>query len=551
MALADVKVLLVDCQATGASPTYGSVLELGWGLARGAEAEPILSRADWIRLPEGGSVSPRVRKLTGYDAAFAEHAIGDREAWASLRSSVDGSLEVPTVIHYARFELAFLKDWAERFEPGPFPLDAVCLHEIAKRLHPDLPRRSLRALAGFLGHSLHLERRSLGHVEATGFVWHRLCQELAQRGIQTWPALKAWLGEPLPKRSRSKKIVYPIDRERYRSLPDSPGVYRFVRSNGDVLYVGKAASLKKRVSSHFQSRATKLLAPEMLTQVSDIQVTLVPTALEAALLENETIKELHPPYNVQLSATAQPVWYATREFDAAAPGPGIRHGVGPLASEYSLSALGELIERAAEVPPSAASRARLVGVSTLAPPPEDVFAAGFADFIAAHPEFSSAQKSPRLRSLALARKLLVLGVRESEEPEQESASSEWDAARVARHIEGALIQSYRAYRRARWLMLLCDSDVWFREPHASGGRLLELRAGSVVAASDAKPGPAPNHRLRPSKERTTFTRADYDRLRVLTSELKRIVRDGGEVSVWWGPCRKLAERWLSGVLRLV
>jgi len=53
--------------------------------------------------------------------------------------------------------------------------------------YPDLPRRNLRALAGFLGHSLHLERRALGHVRATAFIWRKLVAELAG---------KLWLSLP-------------------------------------------------------------------------------------------------------------------------------------------------------------------------------------------------------------------------------------------------------------------------------------------------------------------------------------------------------------------
>src|SRR4029077_7192535 len=84
----------------------------------------------------------------------------------------------------------------------------------------------------------------------------------------------------------------------------------FVRSNGDVLYVGKAASLRKRVPSHFTAgSATTERALEMLTQVHDIQTTLTRTPLEEAVLENERIKALSPPYNVQLLGGDPRPWF--------------------------------------------------------------------------------------------------------------------------------------------------------------------------------------------------------------------------------------------------
>jgi DNA polymerase-3 subunit epsilon len=567
-ALADLEVLVVDCQATGASPAFGHVLELGWGLVRGGEPQLAGVEAHWIALPEGHTVSRQVRKLTGYESGAAAHALADAEAWRRLRAAVAQGLAVPTVIHYARFELPFLRAWSARFEPeGAFPFDAVCVHAIASRLFPELPRQSLRALAGYLGHSLHLERRSLGHVEATAFVWRRLREALAGRGIGTWEALQSWLAERTPPRPRPRKPAYPIASERYRSLPDRPGVYRFLRSNGDVLYVGKAASLRKRTTSHFIGRAGKQLAPEMLTQVSDIAITVMESALEAALLENETIKSLKPPYNVQLTADDPRVWYSTADFSAAAAVPSPSHTVGPVASEYSLRPLGALINLMSGGAATPAVRAQAVGVSALWPPEEAVFAAGWAELAARHPdELGAASHTPRApheRVMRLAGKLLATAVpakpdddRDSDEVAESAEARGWDAARVARHLERAAAQAYRAYRRTRWLRLIQDSDIIYREPEVESARLLRVRGGAIVEARDLLPEHGAGARLDalippPGPAASGFDRCRYDRLRILTTELKRIVRDGGHVAVFCGPGRRLPPRLLAGVLAVV
>jgi DNA polymerase-3 subunit epsilon len=560
--LAELDVLIVDCQATGASPAFGHVLELGWGIQRASE--PVLSgaRAHWIELPEGHRVPPQVQKLTGYEPGFAAEAIADRDAWQRLRTEA-GSGPVPTAIHFARFELAFLREWAVRFEPNvPFPLDTVCVHALARRLYPDLPRQSIRALAGYLGYSLDLARRSLGHVEATAFVWQKLKTALIARGIETWEELHAFLAKPpAPTQraapSKKRKPQYPIAPERYRSLPDKPGVYRFLRSNGDVLYVGKAASLKKRAASHFVGRAGTQQAPEMLTQVSDIAVTVVESALEAALLENETIKRLRPPYNVQLTAKDVPVWYDTLAFEGAEDAPDALHRIGPLSSELSLRPLAALVALAGGAAATDELRAQAVGVSALFTPDAAVFAAGWAELVGRHPKELEGLGPSRRRVFALARKLLAAGA--VPEPENAAGAADpsevlethaWDPARVARHVERALVQAYRSYRRAHWLGLLHDCDVAFLEPGAARARLLKVRDGSVVATGDAPPDPAPAERLRPiaSRRAARFDRAKYERLRVLTTELRRVARDGGWVAVYWGPRRSLPARWLGGVL---
>jgi len=558
-ALADLDVLIIDCQTTGASPAFGCVLELGWGVARANRGELAGAEAHWIALPEGQRVPRQVQKITGYEPTHAAQALPDSDAWARLRQAVRRAAAAPTAIHYARFELAFLRDWSARFEPeSPFPFDAVCVHAIATRLYPDLPRQSLRALAGYLGHSLELERRALGHVEATAFVWRSLCAELARREIVSWEQLQAWLGERAPAKPRAKKPRYPLATERYENLPDAPGVYRFLRSNRDLLYVGKAASLKKRVSSHFGARASKQLAPEMLTQVGEIEYVLAASALEAALFENDTIKALRPPYNVQLTALTplgQRVWYVTPDFSAAAPVPDEQYRVGPLASQYSLRPLAALIALSSGAPSTPQLRSQAVGVSDLWPPDEAVFAAGWAELVTRHaPAFALASLRPRHGALQLAKRLLLSASNKAaEEAENDEKTADWDPARVARHVERAVAHAYRVYRRARWLWLLCDCDIVYREPGSPRSRLLRMRNGVLSEALDVAVDWAPSDRAGPVKRpaRAAFDRAKYDHLRVLTSELKRVVRDGGQLAVHFGPRSSVPPRFLAGVLRLV
>ena len=473
------------------------------------------------------------------------------EAWRRLRAAVAQAEPIPTAIHYARFELPFLREWSARFEPDvAFPLDAVCLHAIASRLYSELPRLSLRALAGYLGHSVALQRRALGHVEATAFVWQRLCGDLAVLGIETWEDLQRWLGQRGPIRARPKKPTYPIDDRRFRSLPDQPGVYRFLRRNGDLLYVGKATSLKKRVTSHFIGRSGKLLAPEMLTQVSDIAVTETASALEAALLENETIKALNPPYNVQLTTGDRRVWYSSAAFDAAAATPSDEHAIGPLPSEYSLRPLGALSALLAGAPPELPVRAHAVGVSALWTPDESVFTAGWSELMARHAAATGLpDDAARAHAGAAAGPTPAGGgggAEGSPARRRRRRYRTWDPPRVARHLERAAAQAYRAYRRTRWLKLLDDAEVVYREPGATRTRRLRIRAGQVSAADQEDP-----LAVLAAPADASFDRACYDRLRILTTELKRIARDGGNVVVRVQAGRALPPRLLPGVFAVI
>lgn len=92
-----------------------------------------------------------------------------------------------------------------------------------------------------------------------------------------------------------------FDPRRYaHHLTARPGVYRMFNAKGDVLYVGKAKNLRKRVSSYFLRASGDAKTEAMLDQVADITVTVTHTEDEALVLEATLIKRHKPPYNVLL-----------------------------------------------------------------------------------------------------------------------------------------------------------------------------------------------------------------------------------------------------------
>ncbi len=82
-------------------------------------------------------------------------------------------------------------------------------------------------------------------------------------------------------------------------IPTKPGIYIYRDGKGEVLYVGKAKHLKKRVSSYFLNRKNQdRKTAELVPLIEDIETVIVPNEVEALILENEYIKKYKPPFNV-------------------------------------------------------------------------------------------------------------------------------------------------------------------------------------------------------------------------------------------------------------
>jgi len=539
--LSQLEVLVIDCQATAAAPR-GHLLEIAWARSRTTVTH---ARAHLIALSRDEKIPLSVARITGISEPMMRDGADPGHVWRELADDAARLTPqpAPTVIHFARFEQPFLRILAG----GEPPLDIVCTHDIARRLFPELPRRSLRALAGYFGRGVGALRRGADHVEATAFLWQELAHRLEDEGIATWGALREWLATPVDSRKRPRR-VWPMPRQTRLSLPRSPGVYRMLRTSGDVLYVGKASSLHDRVNSHFRKQhGVDERTLELLSQARAISFDVTPTPLEAALLETDEIKRHRPPYNLALTISEREIWFASPDLSERSPRPSLACPLGPLISAETLDRFGALAR---------ADRGALA--SGRRGPDGPTFHAGYERLCATHPELSRLDLSPNARLLRLGTRLWREGRRDRDTDhdqhtmQADRAITAWTPELVHVSLEWLALRAALARRRAMWLTRLFEASVIWREPVAARARLIVIEGGAIVLCTDAAPDgspPIPPGCQRPvMARRELFTVACFDRLRVLTTELKRLVAAGAPVALRLGRGPALADARLAAAL---
>ncbi len=574
--LETLTALAVDCQTTGARSGRDHVVEIGW-----ARIDPVAGLAPQdpcahlLALPEGARLTPVVAKLTGVQASDLETALEPEAAWQRLLAAA-GDLPVPArgaggilLIHYARFEVPFLEALHARCGyDGNLPFEIVCTHAIARRLLPHLPRCGLRALAGYFGVTLGERKRAADHAAATRGIWAHLVPLLTSKGIRRWSQLAAWLRRP-PAADRAARI-YPMPDPLRRGLPDAPGVYRMRRGNGDLLYVGKTRSLRRRINSYFQSRRRHpehIL--EMLTQARSLDYTPTPTALEAALLEADLIKEAAPPYNIALKPREAAPAYFTQDFQTAGIPGDPKCPVGPLPAERSLAAFRFVVSWCGRPEPALPQGEEALAAAFDMPatylPPGGILEEGldrYREFCAFPGDLT------RTGRLLLKRGLLLWRQHQGACSERDAqmdvggeddVPNDWDVAAVVAMLDGIVRRGSQLVRRGRWLQILANASLCW---HTAGQkplaeRRLHIREGRIYPGTQGTAGdpmafPSSPATLPVFLERAVFTTAaTYDRMRVLTTELRRLTGERRFVRIQPAVGGIIGRRGLARLLNLI
>ena len=285
--LSEVTFVVVDLETTGGSPTQCEITEVGAVKVRGGE---VLGEFQTLVDP-GSPVPPMITVLTGITDAMLVGAPRIGEVLPSFLEFAGFGPTTVLVAHNARFDVGFLRAAANRLDltwPSPTILDTVALARSVVT-KDEAPNHKLGTLAALFGATTSPDHRALHDARATVDVLHGLLGRIAPLGATHLEDL-ATIADPVPHRRRRKSTLAD-------DLPTSPGVYQFIGPGKEVLYVGKAVNLRRRVRSYFTAAEKRKRIGEMLDLTQEVRTIPCATDLEASVRELRLIAELDPPYN--------------------------------------------------------------------------------------------------------------------------------------------------------------------------------------------------------------------------------------------------------------
>src|SRR5688572_17288222 len=190
------------------------------------------------------------------------------------------------VAHNAHFDYSFLKKEFEAIGIN-WQSKKLCTVRLSRKIIPGLRSYSLGSLAESLGISIPNRHRAGGDAEATTKIFDMLLRRDREGYI-----LKTL------KRNSGETILPPnLPKEDFDKLPAKPGVYYFHDARGNVIYVGKAINIKKRIAGHFTGDAREWSRSHVRNEIHHVSYELTGNELIALILESQEIRRLWPKYN--------------------------------------------------------------------------------------------------------------------------------------------------------------------------------------------------------------------------------------------------------------
>ena len=335
--LADVTFCVLDIETTGSDRGGDMITEIGAVKVRRGECLGTLATL----VNPGRAIAPSVTVLTGITHSMVAKAPRIETVLPALQEFVGDAVIVG---HNVGFDMGFINAALLRSDRPALRNTIVDTLPLARRLVRDeVPDCRLGTLASRFRLDHRPTHRALDDALATTDLLHLLLERaagLGVTGLDDLVLLPKMGGHP---QAGKLKLTH--------HLPRSPGVYRFLGANDEVLYVGKATNLRQRVRSYFGSDDRRKIGP-MLRETQRLAHTGTADPVSAEVLELRYLHRLNPRYN-RAGTTWQKYCYVRLTTDETWPRLVITNEpattgvhIGPLTSRAMASAVIEAVQSA-------------------------------------------------------------------------------------------------------------------------------------------------------------------------------------------------------------
>ncbi len=271
---------IVDIETTGGYANHHRVTEIAIYHHDGIQ---ITNHYQTLINP-GRSIPYFITGLTGINYEMVKESPSFSEVANEIYEQLKDKI---FVAHNAHFDYSFLK---KEFEEVGINWNAkkLCTVRLSRKIIPGLNSYGLGRLSESLGISITNRHRAGGDAEATAQVFDLLLKRDSEGVIAK--ALK---------RNSGETILPPnLPKEDFDKLPAKTGVYYFLDARGNVIYVGKAVNIKKRIAGHFTGDAREWNRSNIRNEIHHITYELTGSELIALIFESQEIRRLWPKYNL-------------------------------------------------------------------------------------------------------------------------------------------------------------------------------------------------------------------------------------------------------------
>jgi len=223
-----------------------------------------------------------ITALTGIDNGTVANAPEFQDIAQQVLDITEGAI---FVAHNVNFDYNVIRNEFKTINID-FTRKKLCTVRLSRKLLPGHNSYSLGKLCKALNININGRHRARGDAEATVILFQKLQAQEKARDV-----FNAFLN----KNNKEATLPPNLPRKVFNSLPNATGVYYFKNKKGEIIYVGKAKDIKKRVLSHFYSKAQKSL--NMVRETAHIDFELSGSELLALLMEDAAIKHHFPQYN--------------------------------------------------------------------------------------------------------------------------------------------------------------------------------------------------------------------------------------------------------------